>query len=87
MPVVLYLIGRSHSHREAAFAKVNGRMDHLDTCIDDLKERVLGSSVTRGDLDAAVLRLREGITADTNGLHQRIMRLETIALGKMAVGP
>jgi len=80
MPVVLYLIGRSHSQRAAAEANDEARMDHLDECIDDLKLRVLGSSVTRGDLDAALLRLREGITADTNGLHQRIMRLENIYL-------
>jgi hypothetical protein len=57
------------------------RLDHIDDCLDHLKMIVVGTTATRGDLDARLLTLRSDIAKDTTGLHDRLFRLEGLALG------
>lgn len=79
-PVVVLLVSLHHKSRGDRFDKIDGRLDHIDECLDRLRVTVAGSAVTRSEMDARLLNLREAVSADTNGLHERIMRLESRAL-------
>ena len=75
-PVLIVVLNAHRNER-------NRRLDHLDECFDDMKTRILGELVTKKDLDAysiemgqTLSRMREAISKETNGLHERLMRLE-----------
>jgi len=83
VPVIINNMRGQNAHRETVRVEMHGRLNHLDECVDDLKKRVLGESASRAELarlQAEVVdtlnRMRLAISAETNGLHQRIMRLE-----------
>ena len=80
MPVLGYMLSRQDTHRQEVSDNLNERLDHLDGCMDDLKNRVLGSAVTRAEMESRLAQLRGEIHADTDGLHGRLMRLEDQAL-------
>jgi hypothetical protein len=76
MPALGYMMSRQDKHREDHFVRIGVRLDHLDGCMDDLKTRVLGGTITRAELEAKMAQLRSEIHDDTSGLHDRVMRLE-----------
>ena len=76
MPALGVMLSRQDAHRQEVSDRLNERLDHLDGCIDELKLKVSGGTVSRVDLEARMAQLRSEALADTNGLHSRIMRLE-----------
>lgn len=85
------MLRRQDNHRDQNFGAVHAKLSHIDECMDDLKEKVLGSMATRQELKTAetevlalvhveTSRLRSEIGRDTSGLHERLMRLENLAL-------
>lgn len=76
IPVLGLMMRRQDNHRERAFSAIQAQLDHLDGCMDELKERVLGMTVSRAELQEALARQRSEIGGDTHGLHERIFRLE-----------
>lgn len=93
-PAVGFILKRQDQHRTERFGAmidglnaVHDKIDHIDKCVDDLKERVLGNTVSpatlethKAEMRAALAEQRGQISNDTNGLHQRIFRLEDRAL-------
>lgn len=84
LPFVLRALNRQDADREKFRTEMHGRLTHLDECVDDLKRRVLGELCSRAELATAMVnmtdalnRMRAAISVDTNGLHERIMRLES----------
>ena len=63
VPVILYVVSRRAIVNTSNFAKLEARLDHVDECIDALRDRVIGSMVTRTELelvrDRAALDLRD----------------------------
>lgn len=78
MPALGVMIRRQDAHRERAFNAIQTQLDHLDNCMDDMKERVLSMTVSRAELQEALTRQRSEIAGDTHGLHERIFRLENV---------
>src|SRR5712691_11566074 len=76
IPLLIYLMMRQDHNQTRRFSDLNSRLDHLDACVDDMKQTVAGGLVPRSEIDTTLLRMRESIAADTKGLHDRIMRLE-----------
>src|SRR6266568_893272 len=76
IPLIIYLMMRQDHNQTRRFGDLNTRLDHLDRCVDELKQTVASGLVPRTETAAALLTLRESISADTKGLHDRIMRLE-----------
>jgi hypothetical protein len=90
IPGIALMLARQDRHRGAIDDKITAvaaKVDHIDECVDDLKERVLANSVTRADLAVHQVEIRQAMgeqrvsldRAD-DGLHQRIMRLESRAI-------
>jgi hypothetical protein len=87
VPILLFNMKRQDTDRAARFK-------HLDDCIDDtkknvieLKERIAGQAVTRADLERALMGIRAEINMErlerersSQGMHDRVMRLENIQL-------
>lgn len=83
IPLLIYNLSKQDTDRAVRFREMHNRMDHLDECIDGMQRVVTGGMMTRVEVTAALLDLREGIASDTRGLHDRIMRLENIALERL----
>lgn len=69
--------------RHKRWEGLDGRLDHLDDCIDSVRTVVLTKGVTREELasfrleiEETMTRMRSAVSQDTNGLHQRLMRIE-----------
>lgn len=84
MPVVIWNMNRAGTDRQAKFEALHKRLDHLDECVDGVSSLVMSKGVTRDDLlgfkaeiTDIINRQRAAISVETNGLHDRIMRLET----------
>ena len=58
--------------REKSFGEVHRRMDHLDECIDAVKDRVSSSAATKQD----VLDIRTALLTEFAELAKRVYRLE-----------
>ena len=80
MPVFGVMLKRQDAHRDGRFDRLEDRLIHFDECMDDLKNKVIGTAATRAELESRLAQLRAEIHADTDGLHGRIMRLEDQAL-------
>jgi ferritin-like protein len=83
VPVLIWVLTQARADRKAKFEEMHERLTHLDTCLDDVRNVVIGSGVTRADLVAfkaditeIISRQRLAISAETTGLHDRIMRVE-----------
>lgn len=83
LPFVLRALNRQDIDRRDFRTEMHARLSHLDSCMDDVKVRVLGECASRAELASAEARLidalnrmRMAISNDTTGLHDRIMRLE-----------
>lgn len=83
LPLVLRALNKQDADRTRLRDELHGRLDHLDACFDSLRARVMAENVTRKDLAEAraeinetLSRMRQAISADTNGLHDRIFRIE-----------
>jgi hypothetical protein len=75
----LTVTGFLHRARSGELAGIKTTLSHIDGCVDELKlkvERYTAGAMTRVEVDATLLRMREAISGDTAGLHDRIMRLE-----------
>lgn len=88
IPILIHNLSRQDSDRRAKFNEMHTRMDHLDNCLDSLRNTVLGTAVRREDFVAlkadtieSLNRMRSAISNETNGLHDRIMRLENKTFG------
>lgn len=73
-------ISKSLHHR---VSEVHDIVKHLDECMDSLKVEVAGKMVTeaqlaqhRMEMQEMITRVRTAISQDTNGLHERLLRLE-----------
>lgn len=84
MPVLIWVLTQARTDRKAKFQEMHERLDHLDSCVDNVRSVVIGKGVTRDDLLAfkaeiteIITRQRLAISAETTGLHDRIMRLES----------
>lgn len=84
VPVLIWILTQARADRKAKFEEMHERLNHLDTCVDDVRNVVVGSAVTRGELMAfkaditeIISRQRIAISTESNGLHERIMRLES----------
>lgn len=89
MPILVFLIQRQDRDRREHFK-------HLDDCIDATRKEIIkltneiaSTGVSRSDLERAQIGLRAEINMErlerernTNGLHDRILRLEDIQLGR-----
>lgn len=76
---VLTVMALLHRERSKVLTAIGTQVAHIDDCVDSLKIQIVsyaGRAVTRDEVDATLLRMREGISGDTRGLHDRIMRLE-----------
>jgi hypothetical protein len=87
MPILVWQITRQDRDRRERFK-------HLDECIDATRKEVIrlnnqiaGTGVTRADLERMQIGLRAEIGMErlerersSNGLHDRLMRLEDIQL-------
>lgn len=83
MPVALYIITRGAKHREELHNDLSEKLTHLDNCLDNVRNIVLSKGVTREDferfraeINETITRVRGAVSAETTGLHDRIMRLE-----------
>jgi len=99
VPLVGLILVRRERHRDERWQQVNKNISemhddvrHLDECLDDLKTKVLSQSVTRADLAAHEVEMRAALAEqrmqvgqDTNGLHQRVFRLENHAINLASV--
>jgi uncharacterized membrane-anchored protein YhcB (DUF1043 family) len=79
--VMMQSFGKTARHEQ--FQAVHKRLDHLDSCIDDVRGIVYSKGVTREDLvsfkaDTTEIlnRMRLAISGETARLDSRIMRLE-----------
>lgn len=84
VPVLMLYLNRAGADRQAKFDALHKRLDHLDACVDGVSSLVMSKGVTRDDLlgfkaeiTDIINRQRAAISVETNGLHDRIMRLET----------
>jgi hypothetical protein len=83
MPVALFVISRGTKRREDLHNDLSERLIHLDECLGNVRDTVLSKGVTREDferfraeINETMTRQRSAISAETTGLHDRIMRLE-----------
>lgn len=87
LPFVLRALNRQDVDRANLRREFHERTDHLDACLDALRNRVVGEACTRADMssleariEGTLSRMRSAISGDTHGLHERIFRLENIYL-------
>lgn len=87
VPFIIRTLNRQDQDRQTLRTEMHEKFDHLDSCVDELKRRVLGEVCTRNDIIATkaetnetLNRMRISLSNETNGLHQRIMRLESAIL-------
>lgn len=85
LPFVLRGLTRQDSDRATLRREFHERTDHLDACLDSLRNKVIGEACTKGELNAleariesTLNRMRIAISGDTKGLHDRIFRIENI---------
>lgn len=85
LPFVLRGLTRQDNDRATLRREFHERTDHLDACLDSLRNKVIGEACTRGDLavvearlESTLNRMRVAISGDTKGLHDRLFRLENI---------
>lgn len=85
LPFILRGLSRQDTDRQTLKAEIHNRMDHLDSCLDDVRAKVLSEACTRADfaalearLEGTMNRMRAAISSDTSGLHDRIFRLENV---------
>jgi hypothetical protein len=83
VPFILAALNRQDTRRTQMHESIDGRLSHLDTCIDDLKSKVLGQTCTRadfasfkGEINETMTRMRAAITSESQMLEQRISRVE-----------
>ena len=83
LPFVLRTLNRQDVDRANLRREFHERTNHLDACLDALRNRVVGEACTRGDmaalearLEGTLNRMRAAISGDTHGLHERIFRIE-----------
>lgn len=83
IPLMTFWMARQDADRREKFTEMHKRLDHLDTCIDDVRGIVYHKGVTReefiafkADMTEIITRMRSAVSNETNGLHQRLMRLE-----------
>ncbi len=88
VPLILFFMARASTDRATKFNEMHLRLNHFDDCIDTLQKIVLGKAATREDMlglkseiTDIINRQRLAISAETNALHQRIMRLENRSFG------
>lgn len=85
IPAILYMQKRQDDDRARLRNEMHDRINHLDACLDEVKERVLSATATRSEVLAVkadvmeiITRARAAISAETHGLHERVLRLEDI---------
>ena len=94
IPVLFFRFERMESKRREAlkeqreersreFSAVHKRMDHLDSCFDTMRERILGEvaskadfNILRAEVEETHTRMRAAISAEIGALGQRVFRLE-----------
>lgn len=52
IPIILYIVGRQALLRTSSHTSLHERLDHIDACIDALRDRVVGEMATRTELEA-----------------------------------
>lgn len=82
-PVLAFIMNRQDADRKGLREEIHSRLNHLDECIDSVRGIVQSHAVTKAELSSCraeindtLTRMRQAISADTNGLHDRLMRLE-----------
>lgn len=91
MPALGLMLTRQDKHRETHFAmideKISGshtKLDHLDECVDEVKEKMATKAdllAHQNDTRAALELMRSSVDRATDGLHQRLLRLEAPYFG------
>jgi len=76
VPVTLALVARGASTRERLFERLDERLDHIDGCIDSLRERVISS--TELVRERASMELREAILRQDESRHALIDRMMSV---------
>lgn len=89
IPLVLYTMGRQDNDRREKFKEIHSRLDHIDVCVDGVREIVYSKGVNReelahfkADITEIINRQRTAISSETMALGQRIYRLEDRQLGR-----
>jgi hypothetical protein len=89
IPLMTFWMARQDSDRREKFKEMHSRLDHLDVCLDGVRETIYSKGVNReelihfkADMTEAINRMRAAISAETTALGQRIYRLEDRQLGE-----
>lgn len=76
VPVTLSIVIRQSTNREKLFDRLYVRLDHIDTCIDSLRERILSSiDLVR---EKSSMELREAILHQDEARHALIDRVMSV---------
>jgi len=82
MPIVLYYVASGKQARAAGFAALEGRLNHLDQCLDALKLQVAASGITRPEVETKILDLRremqDELTKQIMARHDQATRVQVL---------